>query len=641
MASITVSTSDTASKNLSGGGTLTVTATGTLKPGGPAVRWNLGTSGLVTIDNSGSIAPTSGRAIDTTGSAGAATSLSIVNHSGATISAVSDLIRIQSSLHGGSIDIDNEGALAGGSGRGINVQEYDGLSSFTLTNHAGATFTSTGDVVRITSQADTPPAFTGTITIDNGGTIRSTGTGDNNGQALDLNDVAATTSGQIHVINRAGGVLEAADADAVRSGANSVIDNYGTIQSHNGLPDSSGNDAIDAQSSTGITVNNYQGGEIIGARHGITGDNPVAVTNDGAITGQQGAGVNLDTPADSVTTIVNNVHGVITGTATAHTDGDGIDVDGLVDITNHGTIQAVGIYEDGLNEALAIGGGTVVNDGLITSTQRAITVDDSDLGPAFDALHLTNSGTITGQNGEAIDIAGAAADTIDNSGVINGSISTGGGNDTITLSGSGQVNGIIDGGDGHDTLVLSGKHDGFDGSLGAGGVVTITDTDATNGDLGTIVAADVEHFVFDDLSVDFASAAGGALTGGAGTDWLIGNSGNDRLTGGAGGDLFIFDNLHSTGHDTITDFGASDLLLTSAKIFDSNNDGIITFGGDRTLDLFTDGSDVAITSDAGRAITKLGYEGTITIDGETFYAYGLANASGADAYHYHSDFVTF
>jgi hypothetical protein len=108
------------------------------------------------------------------------------------------------------------------------------------------------------------------------------------------------------------------------------------------------------------------------------------------------------------------------------------------------------------------------------------------------------------------------------------------------------------------------------------------------------------------------------------------------LAGTIDHDLFLFDNGGATGRDTITKFGADDLLLTRVKIFDGNNDGIVDFGKDKRLDLFGNAADdVAIRNEAGKAITKLAYEGVLTVDGVDYYAYGLPGADGDNAYHYH------
>src|SRR4029077_13303067 len=118
-------------------------------------------------------------------------------------------------------------------------------------------------------------------------------------------------------------------------------------------------------------------------------------------------------------------------TATGSNDGDGIDVDGLIALDNYGTVRAIGHSAGILNEALAIGGGIVNNfaGGVIHSDERAITVDNSELGNAFGPTAIYNEGTIQGDNGQAISITDLFADTITNKGAIIGSVAAGAGND--------------------------------------------------------------------------------------------------------------------------------------------------------------------------------------------------------------------
>ncbi len=70
----------------------------------------------------------------------------------------------------------------------------------------------------------------GTISVTNSGTISETGTGGNNGQALDFANITSS-SGSTIITNMATGVITAADADAVRPGTNATVNNYGRIQS--------------------------------------------------------------------------------------------------------------------------------------------------------------------------------------------------------------------------------------------------------------------------------------------------------------------------------------------------------------------------------------------------------------------------
>ena len=113
--------------------------------------------------------------------------------------------------------------------------------------------------------------------------------------------------------------------------------------------------------------------------------------------------------------------------------------------------------------------------------------------------------------------------------------------------------------------------------------------------------------------------------------------GNNTLTGTSASDLFVFDNTSSTGRDAIAKFATNDLLLTTAKIFDGNNDNLITFGSDKKMDLFSDGSEVGLKGIDGKAITKLAYEGVLHINGHDYFAYGTVGAAGEAAYHHYAD----
>jgi VCBS repeat-containing protein len=474
---------------ISGQQSFTLAAGGVLvAPSGPAIAWDLvpPTTGTnATIDNAGIISATSGRAIDTTGSS-------------------------------------------------------NGNNHFTLINHAGASISSPGDAFRI--NANLP---NGVVTIDNAGAIQSTGTGSANGQALDFNNITATTVSTI-ITNKAGGIISAADADAIRPGANATINNYGEITgaSFNG---STGNDGIDFQNNGYGSVHNFSGGSIVGARHGITSKLALAIDNDSgaSITGQLGSGINLDT-ASNTTTIVNN-SGTITGNAGGASDGDGIDVDGLITLNNYGLIQGLGTWNGGLSEAVTVGGGAINNyaGGMIYSVQRAITVDDSNLGNAFGATTIYNGGTIQGASGEAISITDTFADTLTNKGSVIGSVALGGGDDVLDDYTGATFSAAVDGGDGTDTVDLYG---------------------AGQGNFGSFVNFEVVNL----------------FSG----DWTIGSEG------------FSFANLQS---------GAQTLRLASATLPDRNFDPTIQgFGSDDVIDLKGIGTATHATLGAGNVLTVTG-----------------------------------
>lgn len=424
MTSTTVSTAVTKKESLSDGDSLTVTSTGSviLTSNNDAVPVASQTTG-VTIDNFGTIEATvaGDRAIKLSGPT--QTNVLITNEVGGKIIATND-----DAIHGGSTN--------------------------TLLT-------------------------AGSVTILNYGSISTTGnTGDNNGQGIDLDNTGGTFKSTITNY----GTITTADADAIRTGINATVNNYGTISGGYAPQtdgDTDGSDGIDFQSQTGGVVNNYAGGTIVGARHGITGKNAITVTNAGTIQGTLGSGINMDTTSGT-TLVTNSAGGLIVGNAgsysyvdsngatqTVSVDGDGIDVDYLVNIQNYGAIEAFGTSTGSLSEAITVGGGEIDNyaGGLIYSVQRAITVDDSNLGNAFGATTIYNEGTITGADGEAISITDTFADTITNKGVINGSVALGGGDDVYNDYAGSTLTGTLDGGTGTDTLNLLGTGAGSFGSV--------------------------------------------------------------------------------------------------------------------------------------------------------------------------------
>jgi hypothetical protein len=390
-------------------------------------------------------------------------------------------------------------------------------SSFTLTNNTGATITSGNDVFRINK-----PIGTGTVTVNNYGTVSSTGSnGNTNGQAIDFNANTSTT-GTVTINNFATGVMTSADADGLRPGNGATINNYGSISGN--TTGDTGNDGIDFQDpGKSGTVNNFGStSSITGARHGITGKEAVAVYNEGTIQGLAGSGLNIDTTANSpIMSVTNASTGQIIGNAVGGADADGIDIDRLAAIDNSGTIKAVGLSSSpNLNEAIAIGGGSITNrvGATIVSDQRGITVDDSNLGPAFGAVTITNEGTIQGKNGEAVFINSTVSNTLTNKGTIIGSVVMGDGADTVNVY-TGSSTGAINGGGGSDTLHLAGTGNG---TLGA-----ISNIETLNVDAGHWSVNNVQTY-----------SGGGAIAFGATLDV------NDT-TVGFGGSLIVSGTLKS------------------------------------------------------------------------------------------------
>ena len=450
----------------------------------------------------------------------------------------------------GSSSITNNGILDQiGSGRAI--RDNTGGLTLTVTNGVGAVMeTADNDVIQMNKANSN-------VTFYNSGKLISNNASLGGAQAIDFN---AITTGSNVLYNYATGDIEAYEADAVRPGVNGFVYNDGLIKSTNAPGSTDGSDGIDAQTNSGITIVNATTGSdtvagtgtIEGARHGITGGNTdvttsgaytLSVTNNlgGTIQGDDGSGINIDGfNANEVVTVVN--HGTITGNGVTG-DGDGVDVDGLVNLTNTGTIKSLHAYND-TSEGVTVGGGTITNSGTIegdnlatngdgtanSGTGRGITLAGVDKDPTTGApiatqgiyadTTITNTGLIRGQSDSAIAVTGAANAfkvTIINyaGGVLEGggtaaAVYTGGNNATIVnygtitadssnvavdlgsgnsslqiLGGSAQVNGNINGGTGTSTVEIDpGQNNTF---TYAGALSNVSQLTIGTGGQGTVV----------------------------------------------------------------------------------------------------------------------------------------------------------
>ena len=453
--------------------------------------------------------------------------------------------------------IDNSGAIRATT-RGIDTSGAFATGSITLHNNAGALLISqNNDGFRVNTSI-----ATGTITVDNSGILVSGAIdGSNNvvaaasGQALDFAALQSTAT--VVINNNFGGLIGASGADAVRPGSNATINNHGRI-----ISASNEGDAVDFQANTGGMVHNFSDGTITGARHGITGDNPFTLNNQGTITATLGGGLNMDTGAATTTVIDNS--GTITGNAAGTVDGDGIDVDELIDLDNHGLIQVFGTSSVSLSEAITLGGGTINNftDGTIRSVQRAITVDDSNLGNAFAAATIYNEGLIQGDNGEAIVIIGTFADTITNKGTISGSVATGGGNDSINLFTGSSISGLLDGGGGTDALNLQGT--------GSGTIANLTHMEVVNLLSGT--------WTLGSEGFDSINFVGGAQTVHLAATTLADNHFDGTFTGFGSGD--VIDLAGVVGKEATLGAGnVLTILLTSGDLITLQLDPAASYAG--------------------------------------------------------------
>jgi autotransporter-associated beta strand protein len=331
-------------------------------------------------------------------------------------------------VNGSNATLNNQGTIAQ-TGTGRAIRDNTGVANLVVNNgsatNAAATIrTADGDVIQMNKPA-------ASVTLNNYGSLVSLNASAGGSQAVDF---SAMTGANV-LNNYAGGVITASEADSVRPGANGAVFNAGTIRST--TPGGSSSDGIDGQENSGIRIVNAGTGVIDGGRHGITGGAATAatgytmnVTNDagGVIRGSNGAGINLDGfNANQVATVVNR--GSIIGTGVTG-DGDGVDVDGMVNITNSGIIRSSNAFSAAgsgvaYSEGISAGGGTIVNAGRIeglvaagnaNAVGRGITLAGNDLANGtregiYGNTSVTNQagGVIRGGSDSAIVAAGAAS----------------------------------------------------------------------------------------------------------------------------------------------------------------------------------------------------------------------------------------
>ena len=394
-------------------------------------------------------------------------------------------------------------------GTGRAIDSNSGIANLTLFNN-GLISAVSSDAFRVNTNSAVALTNTGTIRVTNGG------------QAIDW---AAISSASNTLTNQASGIITAVGEDAVRPGTGGRVFNYGFIGATPVVSAgaASGSDGIDLRTLTGIQVTNagtIQGRAGIATDGANAGPSMFTLTNSagGLVAGLNGSGLNIDGVTPTVTaTVVNDFGATIRGGVMAGVtaaDGDGIDVDGVLTLTNNGDVLGLGSSGAGNNaEGVAAGGGSITNGATgriignhvaanadVTHAGNGILIDDSNNGNAIAATQIDNAGLIEGTNGFGIKIIGTFADTITNQagGTIRGTsasattLQTGGGNDLVINrgaivndSGPNVISNAIDLGDGDDQLIVQfsqasirGNADGGAGTdqavfdLGNGGVMT-------------------------------------------------------------------------------------------------------------------------------------------------------------------------
>ena len=606
---------DTSSSAISGNLTLINNAGAVFTSANDAFRINGGlSSGTVTVDNFGTIRATSnGRVFDFVNATSNTTVFSITNEIGGTIkSSGSDVMRIG----GGITTITNSGlidATTTAGSRAIRATtNLDNVISLSIVNKSGATIQSADDAIQINGSGATNSTTTGRFSIDNAGTIRSA-----TGQAIDFDNLTSTAA-SVHITNRATGLITSAGSDAIRPGENFTIDNYGQITAYGAIDPVTGRpsaDAIDLQGGHNGTVNNYAGGLISGAKNGTSGDAGTITVNNYAgatIIGRNGAGVG---GGNAIVTNYGTITGAIDGVSTRG-DGDGIDIDFVLTLTNYGTVQGIGATgaDDGgrfnNSEGLAIGGGTIRNYGTISGAAAGIVVnndsnpDNSRSGTA--ALDLVNyaGATIVGNNSYAIRSENKTGTAADNDRIVNyGTII---GNGTIP-----DPNGV--------TLLQNGTPD--PGSVGTLNGVTYTGTGSIRfirGDGAAIQTGEGNDVLSNYGTIIGNSGRAISMEGGDDTLNLYGGSSIvGRIDGGVGTDTI---NLFGPGYGTLSNVINFEVLNVQGGVWtvtdaQSYQNGA-TVGSGATL-LVNGSLGNAVTVNAGGTLGGNGSVGNLLINGGT------------------------
>lgn len=524
-------------------------------------------------------------------------------------------------ISGNNATLTNNGTLRQ-TGTGRVVRDNTGVTGLVINNNVGALMQAAdADVI----QMNRSPA---SVTLNNTGTITSLNASKGGAQAVDF---TAILSGANTLNNFSGGLIQATDADAVRMGVNGSVSNAGTIKST--VTTDTGSDGVDMQNNSGLSLANEATGVIEGARHGITGGPAdssslftASVTNQtgGVIRGMNGSGINVDGfNANASVTIVN--HGTITGNGLTG-DGDGIDVDGMINLTNTGTIRSLNSFSStapGQSEAVTVGGGTIVNSGLIqgevaggntNAFGRGITVAGVDTSgtpePIYAATTITNSGTIRGMSDSGIAVGGGASGfsvtinnlaggTIQGAGAAAATIQTGADNDLVTNAGSiindgGNAKTAVSLGGGDDRLVLNGGSAVIVGAIDGGAGVNRLTVDLGAAQNTFTHAATISNFSTVEVLSGRAVFSGhnlyGGITtvgGGSTAASLMVNGRHDgggnyaiRQNGSLGGTGVL---ALAVGAAVSIDGGAALVLGTDALVVES---GGVTVNGRFNVDIF-------------------------------------------------------
>lgn len=450
-------------------------------------------------------------------------------------------------------------------------------------------------------------------------------------------------------INTSGGAANTyIVSDAVTMGSNTTLNNHGTV--------SGSRHGVDGGAISGVTINNYEGGLLVG---------------------RNGSGIGADTTSANAADYVVNNRGTIRGdyagagnifdranNASLNGDGDGVDIDGAATINNFSTGQILSTGAGGFDsggrannsEAISIGGGVIVNDGLIRGADRGIVVNnDSNVtgtrsGVAATTITNNAGAIIEGQNGFAIRLENKLGDARDNDTITNAGTIIGGGSipdpAAVVLrqdgladpNSTGTLDGVSYTGTGDARFI---RGDGAAVQMGEG-ADTLTNTGIITGGTGRAISMEGGS---DTVNYN-AGTITGSIDGGAGADTLNLGSGVNATSA-----ILNFEQVNvATGAATLsgvvggaslTKGGAGTLVLSGANTYT----GLTTVDAgvlrvDNSAGSATGAGDVLVNAGAALAgaggiagnVTLAGILapgdglGTLTVGGNVTWNGSLANA---------------
>jgi uncharacterized protein with beta-barrel porin domain len=475
---------------------------------------------------------------------------------GSTLSVIGTAITWTTGLASPGVVITNDGTISATS-RGIDTSNSAISGNFTLINNKGAVFTSSNDVFRIQSGLTS-----GTVKVDNFGTIQST----NNGRVFDFNSVTSNAA-VFSITNEAGGTLKAVGNDVMRIGAGTTtITNSGLIDATTNASSRAIRANTNLDNVTSFSIVNNAGAIIQSADDAIqingsgstnsTTAASISIDNAGTIRSATGQALDFDnlTSTAATVTITNRASGLITSdNADAMRPGQNFT------IYNYGQIVANSAPEptdrpgsDGID--LQEGHSGIVYNyagGLISGAKNGTA---GDVGSNITVYNYAGA-TIIGRDGSGVGSGGNAVVT--NYGTITGAI------DTTSARGDGDgldIDGVLTLLTNYGTIQGTGAK-GADDGLRFNNSEGITASGATIRNYGTISGAGAGIVINNDSNLDHSRSGTAALdlinyAGGT----IVGNSSyairSENKTGTAAGD-----------NDTIVNYGT---IIGNGTIPDPN-----------------------------------------------------------------------